>query len=293
MESLELGPVKYQMGLRVEETSLSPSLGAGYTAPYIVGAASNYTIGSSYDYTPIIASVSALWKLDKMNSLNLGLTRSQRAPQVQELFSNGYHDATRSYELGDPNLQMETSYNLDIGYKFKTGWMRAELDLFNNWANNYIFQRRSGEFVTPGFQPLPGQTLAAANQVCMSGQSNGTCTPVTASMQAGAIFRGYEGKLVFPVAEPGGGALDLTLFSDYTNGALVATGGTVPRMPPLRFGLQWDYTQTAWSANLRFTRAQAQNHPAPTIPPPPAIIYCPPAANIKSRISTTAKSCCI
>ncbi|MGD0959418.1 MAG: TonB-dependent receptor [Methylomonas sp.] len=261
LESFEFGPVNYQLGLRVEDTALTPSLSSSYTAPYIPGTNSNYTVGSAYNYLPISASASALWKLDEVNSLNMALTRSQRAPQVQELFSNGYHDATRSYELGNPNLQMETSYNLDLGYKFKTSWMRAELDLFNNWANNYIYQQRSGEFVTPGFEPIPGQTLANANHVCASGQSGGTCTPVTASYQAGAIFRGYESKLVFPVAEPAHGALDLTLFSDYTNGTFVATGAAVPRMPPLRFGFQWDYTREDLTANLRFTRAQAQDRP--------------------------------
>ncbi|MDD4915075.1 MAG: TonB-dependent receptor [Methylococcales bacterium] len=263
LESFEHGPVNYQLGLRVEDTALTPSLSNSYTAPYILApdSTSSYGVASSYNFLPISASASALWNLDEMNSLNMALTRSQRAPQVQELFANGYHDATRSYELGDPNLQMETSYNLDLGYKYKTDWMRAELDIFNNWANNYIYQKRTGEFVPPGFEPLAGQTLAGANQTCATGQAGGTCTPVTASYQAGAIFRGYEAKMVFPIAEPAHGALDLTLFSDYTNGTFVATGGAVPRMPPLRFGFQWDYTHKEWSGNLRFTRAQAQEHP--------------------------------
>lgn len=259
LESVEFGPVNYQLGLRVEDTTLNPNVNSSYTAPYIItpglGSTGNYTVSSSYNFTPISASASALWKLDNINSLNIALTRSQRAPQVQELFSNGYHDATRSYELGDPNLQMETSYNLDIGYKFKTNWLRAELDLFNNWANNYIYQQRTGEFVSGASSFIPGpQTPIPAT--CTS-----QCTPVTASYQAGAIFRGYESKLVFPIAEPGQGALDLTLFSDYTNGTFVATGAAVPRMPPLRFGFQWDYTREDWSGNLRFTRGQAQEHP--------------------------------
>ena len=262
MESLEFGPVKYQLGLRVEDTTLTPSVSNSYTAPYMLssGSAYNYTVGSSYNYIPVSASASALWKLDSRNSLSMAITRSQRAPQVQELFANGFHDATRSYELGDPNLEMETSYNLDMSYKFKTDWVRVELDLFNNWANNYIYQQRTGEFVYQGFTPTAGNSLNTANAQCQTGLQ-GTCTPVTASYQAGAIFRGYEGKLVFPIAEAGGGALDLTLFSDYTNGTFVATGAAVPRMPPLRFGFQWDYTQKDWSANLRFTRGQAQEHP--------------------------------
>ena len=253
LESFNAGPVIYQLGARVEETSLNPALTSSYIAPF------GSTVGSSYSYTPVSSSASGLWKVDKRNSLNLGITRSQRAPQVQELFSNGYHDATRSYELGDPNLQMETSYNLDLGYKFKTDWVRAELDLFNNWANSYIYQQRTGDFVPPGFTPTSGG-LPLTNAQCQLASPNGACTPVTASMQGDAIFRGYESKLVFPVMENRHGIVDLTLFSDYTRGTFV-NGGNVPRMPPLRFGFQWDYSKQQWSGNLRFTRAQAQNDP--------------------------------
>ena len=252
LESFNAGPVTYQLGARVEETSLNPALTGSYIAPF------GTTVASSYSYTPVSASASALWKLDKINSLNMAVTRSQRAPQVQELFSNGYHDATRSYELGDPGLQMETSYNLDLGYKFKTDWMRAELDLFNNWANNYIYQQRTGDFVPPGFTPTSGD-LPLTNAACQLKSPNGACTPVTGSRQADAIFRGYESKLVFPVMENRYGIVDLTLFSDYTRGAFV-NGGDVPRMPPLRFGFQWDYSKQQWSGNLRFTRAQSQDH---------------------------------
>ena len=137
-----------------------------------------------------------------------------------------------------------------MGYKFKTGWIRAELDLFNNWANNYIYQQRNGLFVLQN--PVTG-----AADFC---PPNTGCTAVVQSRQADAVFRGYESKLVFPVMENRNGIVDLTLFSDYTRGQFVG-GGDVPRLPPLRFGLQWDYSREQWSGNLRFTRAQAQNNP--------------------------------
>ncbi|MEI7993768.1 MAG: TonB-dependent receptor [Methylococcaceae bacterium] len=206
-------------------------------------------ISSSYNYTPISASASGLWKIDKRNSLDLAITRSQRAPQVQELLSNGFHDATRSFEEGDPNLQMETSYTLDFGYKFNANWMQAEFDLFHNWANNYIFQQRTGQFV---YQDVQGNAQPCGTRT--------DCKPVLQSSQGNAIFKGFESKLIFPVMENHYGSVDLTLFSDYTRGTFV-NGGDVPRMPPLRFGFQWDYTKQQWSGNLRFTRAQAQNNP--------------------------------
>ena len=252
LESVNVGSMFYQAGLRVEDSTLTPTLSTGYIAPLAS------RVNSNYNYTPISASVSALWTLDKSNSFNMGLTRSQRAPQVQELFSNGFHDATRSYELGDPNLQMETSYNLDLGYKFKAHGVRGELDLFNNWANDYIYQQRTGNFVPPGFV-VTANSQTLNNAQCLAASPTAACTPVAGSMQANAIFRGYETKLIFPVMENRHGIIDLTLFSDYTRGQFVNGAGNVPRLPPLRFGFQWDYSQLQWSGNVRFTRAQAQN----------------------------------
>ena len=243
VESFNAGPVTYQLGARVEESSIAPQSGTNYSSP------NGVAISSSYSYIPVSASASGLWKIDKRNSLDLAITRSQRAPQVQELLSHGFHDATRSFEEGDPNLQMETSYNLDLGYKFNANWVQAEFDLFHNWANNYIFQQRTGQFVYQNDQGI-AQPCGARTD----------CTPIVQSSQGNAIFKGFESKLIFPVMENHYGSVDLTLFSDYTRGIFV-NGGNVPRMPPLRFGVQWDYTKQQWSGNLRFTRAQAQNDP--------------------------------
>jgi iron complex outermembrane receptor protein len=158
--------------------------------------------------------------------------------------ANGYHDATRSFERGSLSLTEETSYNLDLGYRFKADWMRAEVDLFHNWASDYIFQQRSGQFVDED-----GTTACAPN-----------CTiPLLDSKQADAIFKGYEAKLIFPMLESRNGLLELTLFSDYTRAQFV-NGGDVPRMPPLRYGLQLDYNQEQLSSYLRLSRADDQPH---------------------------------
>jgi iron complex outermembrane receptor protein len=224
VEAFDIGPVNYQLGTRVEQTTIDPQ---GF---------------ESFRYTPVSASASALWKINERNNLNLAITRSSRAPQVQELLANGFHDATRSFEIGDPNLKEETSYNLDLGYRFKSDWMRAEFDLFHNWASDYIFQQRTGRFVDEDGNP------------CVT-----DCVPVVTSAQGDAIFKGYEAKLIFPLMENHYGLIDLTLFSDYTRGEFVR-GGDVPRMPPLRYGLQIDHTMNDWSSYLRLTRADEQPH---------------------------------
>ncbi|MGZ8226280.1 MAG: TonB-dependent receptor [Methylococcaceae bacterium] len=222
VESFDIGKLKYQLGMRVEQTDIDPD---GF---------------DNLSYTPVSASASALWKLDDRNSLSLAVTRSSRAPQVQELLANGYHDATRSFDVGDINLKEETSYNLDLGYRFKTDWLRAEFDLFHNWASDYITQQRSGKFVDEDGNP------------CVV-----DCVPLDITTQNDAIFKGYEAKLIFPMMENHYGLLDLTLFSDYTRGEF-EDGSDVPRMPPLRYGLQLDYAKDDLSSYLRFTRADSQ-----------------------------------
>ena len=79
------------------------------------------------------------------------------------------------------------------------------------------------------------------------------------SAQADAIFKGYEAKLIMPMMENHYGLLDLTLFSDYTRGQF-RNGANVPRMPPLRYGVQLDYNQNQFSSYLRLARADDQSY---------------------------------
>jgi iron complex outermembrane receptor protein len=196
---------------------------------------------------PLSGSVSALWDITKQHQLSLGVTQSQRAPQIQELFSNGVHEATMSYEKGDANLQKEISYNLDLGYKFNSTWMTSELNLFNNWVNDYIYQQQDYRVFN--------EDLKDFQLIC---SDPGACLPVLQSAQANAVFRGFEAKTLFPLMQNHYGAIDLTLFGDYTRGTF-DQGGNVPRMPPLRYGFELSYEKNDITTQARLTRGEAQN----------------------------------
>jgi iron complex outermembrane receptor protein len=232
VESFSIRDVTYELGVRGEWQGIAPE-----------------TTYNSVHYVPLSGSVSALWDITKQHQLSLAVTQSQRAPQIQELFSNGVHEATMSYELGDPNLQKEVSYNLDLGYRFNTDWMTAELNLFHNWVNDYIYQQQD--------LIVFNEDLDDFEDFC-SGPP-GACLPVYQSTQANAIFRGFEAKTIVPLMQNRYGAIDLTLFGDYTRGSF-DQGGNVPRMPPLRYGFQLSYEKNDWSTNVRLTRGEAQNY---------------------------------
>jgi iron complex outermembrane receptor protein len=231
VESFKIKDVTYELGVRGEWQGITPE-----------------TTYSSVSYVPLSGSVSALWDITKQHQLSLAVTQSQRAPQIQELFSNGVHEATMSYEKGDVNLQKEISYNLDLGYRFNANWMTAEFNLFHNWVNDYIYQQQADNVFN---EDMGDFELDCSNP--------GACLPVLQSAQANAIFRGFEAKTVFPLMQNSYGAVDLTLFGDYTRGSF-DQGGNVPRMPPLRYGLQLSYEKNDWSTDVKLTRGEAQTY---------------------------------
>ncbi|MZH13998.1 MAG: TonB-dependent receptor [Nitrospinae bacterium] len=216
-EEFDVGSTVAQFGLRIEHTVLNSEL----------------RVNPDANFTPISVSVSDLWNIDDQSSINVAFTRSQRAPMVQELFFSGGHDATASFERGNPNLKVETSYNIDLGYKLNSEKVVAEINLFHNWANDYIFRQRTGATV------------------------NGD--PEVIYQQATATFIGYEAQFIFHVWENALQDVDLTLFSDYTR-AQLNNEGDVPRIPPLRWGFQVDHQYENWSSNLRLTRAERQEY---------------------------------
>ena len=241
VETLETDPLIYDFGFRIEPQSVTPVASSGYAAR---------------SFLPVSGSVSGLWKIDPANNLSLAFTESQRGPQAQELYVDGVHHATRSYEIGNPNLNMETSFNLELGYTFKQDWVNAQFNLFNNWINDYIYAQYTGE-IFGHEEGVHGEEEGG------EGHDHGGELPILQIEQANATFKGFEANVMFPLMENHYGLLDLTLFGDYTRGQLLNAGnGNVPFMPPLRYGLQLDYAKDKWSTFFRVTRGEAQDYAA-------------------------------
>jgi iron complex outermembrane receptor protein len=242
VESLKQGSINYQAGLRGEWQTIKAQQ------------------QNTQTYFPLSGSLSASWDINKQQQLSIAFTHAQRAPQIQELYSNGVHDATRSYEQGNANLKKEASNNIDLSYRWRGDSISAELNLFHNWVSDYIYQQRTGEVFNENTEQF---AAGCAN--------NNTCVPVLENQQTAAIFKGFEAKIVLPLLDTKAGLLDLTLFSDYTRGTF-DKGGNVPRLPPLRYGLQLDYDYNNWHNELRLTRAEAQTDVAANDSTSPAYV---------------------
>jgi len=68
-----------------------------------------------------------------------------RAPNVAELSSNGVHEGVFRYEIGNPDLKPEQSYQFDASFDYQNQYISASLGGFANFINNYIYYSTSGE----------------------------------------------------------------------------------------------------------------------------------------------------
>ena len=62
-----------------------------------------------------------------------------RAPQVNELYVNGLHHGTSSFEIGNPNLKSEKAFNISTQLKYQTdsSW-QFDLSMYNNFIHDFI-----------------------------------------------------------------------------------------------------------------------------------------------------------
>lgn len=78
-------------------------------------------------------------------SISANLTLTERAPNAEELFSNGPHLATSAFEVGDPDLDKERSTGFDVVMRRKVGVFTGEINLFYNTFSDYIYEQFTGE----------------------------------------------------------------------------------------------------------------------------------------------------
>ena len=79
----------------------------------------------------------------------MNLAHGFRAPNMSELGSNGEHEGTIRYELGNQGLKAEHSWQADLGLDFSSPYVSGTLALFANRIDNFIFAHRTPEVIDP------------------------------------------------------------------------------------------------------------------------------------------------
>ena len=200
------------------------------------------------------------WGYHDGYELGLIVTHAQRAPSLEELYSEGPHLATVTFEYGDSELGKEKSTNIDLYWHKTAGMITLTANLFYNRISDFIFLKE---------QDLNGDGIAdwvhddfAGDLADILGPGVDSTHLLVAQVQEKADFMGFELEGVVHALHGDYGALDVRLWADYVEGER-SDNVNLPRITPWRYGAGMTYFLGPWYASVSYTRVNNQNDTAP------------------------------
>ncbi|KAB1072458.1 TonB-dependent receptor [Methylobacterium planeticum] len=170
----------------------------------------------------------------------------ERAPTGYELFSFGPHDATATFEIGNPNLQLERARTVEMSLRRAEGPLRLDATGYYTRYTGFIYRNYTGILCGDDFASCGGGD--GLRQIVYQ-QQNATFYGAEIAAQYDAIpvgngWFGLEGQFDFVRAQ----------FDDGTN---------VPRIPPYRVGGGVFLRAEGWFARVNLLHAFAHTAIAP------------------------------
>jgi iron complex outermembrane receptor protein len=143
----------------------------------------------SRTFPGISGSMGAVRTFGENVHLRVNLSRGFRAPNLSELASNGEHEGTLRYEVGNKDLKPEYSLQGDIGLDFSSRFVSGQFALFANRIDNYIFLTKTAEGNPPVF------TYTSGNARLFGGEAQLDFHPIH-SLHLGGTFSYVNGKQI-------------------------------------------------------------------------------------------------
>lgn len=196
------------------------------------------------EHDPFSASLGATWNIEGGYAAALSLAHTERAPSVRELYASGNNMATNSYEQGltqspgdwlwdsfpvslppsEPDL-LEKADSINLTFRKTGGPLEFETSLFYQDIGNYIFAR---------FIDMDDETGVPHNWLLYTA--------------ADATFMGIDGQISYRIND----VSLVTLFGDYVRAELSDEDDELPRIPPGRLGVRYDWKSGPVSADLEY-----------------------------------------
>lgn len=105
----------------------------------------------SRHFNGLTGSIGAVCNINDHFNLRLNIARGFRTPNMSELASNGVHEGSIRYVIGSQQLKAEYSLQADLGLDFTSRYVSAQLALFANRIDNYIFTHRLADEMEEGY----------------------------------------------------------------------------------------------------------------------------------------------
>lgn len=102
----------------------------------------------------LAASASLFYQLKPEWEAGLVLLRSIRIPGTEELSQDGPHLGAYSFEVGNPALETEIAYGVELQTRYRSERIHLNLSAFRTQAENFIFSSQIADR-SPRHAPLP------------------------------------------------------------------------------------------------------------------------------------------
>jgi iron complex outermembrane recepter protein len=216
---------KAQLSGRIENVNLNGATPA-FIPPVFDVATDPASIGpttqNNLRFTPASAAVGLLQDLSWNMVASITAQHVERAPKPAELFSRGAHDATATFDIGNPNLKIEKADSIEVGLRRANAPVRFEITAYYTKFTGFIFRNFTGS--------------TCDSQACV-----GPDDPVPLELnqaryeQRDATFRGGEFQTQVDVLPIWAGMFGVEAQADVVR-ATFTDGTNVPRIPPVRAG---------------------------------------------------------
>ena len=122
------------------------------------------------NFSAISGSIGAVYNVNRQLSLKINAAHGFRAPNMSEMGSNGVHHGTFRYEIGDPELKAEHSWQFDLGADYTGKIISASAAFFTNRISNYIYLRGEDEIIdrTPVYRFMSGDALLLGGEMAVT-----------------------------------------------------------------------------------------------------------------------------
>jgi iron complex outermembrane receptor protein len=284
VEEQHFGDVLFQLGARIERVEIDvPSIQIG-EAEFLLehseeehdeehaDESSLAAQSSNISFTPVSASIGAVWDFSEGYNLGLSYVHAQRAPSSAEIYSFGPHIGTSTYELGaffdlteegsvifnESELALEKSNNIDISLRKFSGDFGFVFNAFYNQVDDYYFAADTGFIVEEEHESdMEEDHMEEDHMDGEEHEEHEDELPVFLYNAVDVDLYGFEAQFNWQVTS----ALRLQAQGDLVRTKLdESAGGSryLPRTPPSRFGVSANYVlgalQTQLSANRYFTQ---------------------------------------
>jgi iron complex outermembrane receptor protein len=193
------------------------------------------------DFTPVSLSAGIFARPAANWFAGLTIARTERAPTNVELFADGPHLATGNFEVGDPDLDIETALSVEASLRYTSEIYSFELSLYRIGFDGYIALIPTGNDI----EIEPGEFL-----------------PEFAFIQRDATFTGGEISGSARLGQAGGFTFTAEASADLVHAEFTNGGGDLPRIPPSTITLGLTAESEAFTAHVEMVDISEQDRVA-------------------------------